>query len=174
MAQYFSGQHGQILIKPQDGVTPEKKTISEFQQVGSLRDWQMSMSMGVLDTTTMERTDRTLLHGVRSYNGSATMLYYRENDPTTTTSNVKRIIQNTFFQGDKDQTNPYASTFGKNPVPEYAVLKLRLHDGGTGDFDLECVCLITSFAIQCAVGDVVSASISFEGTGLPINMNMIA
>ena len=170
MAQYFSGQHGQILIKPQDGRTPEGIALSAFQPVGSLRDWQLSMQMNVLETTTMEKTDRTLLHGVRSYNGTATMLYYREDGNTS--SNVKRMIQNTFVQSTK--TNPYASDFGQNPTPEYAVLQLRLFDGGTGNFDLECVCFITSFSIQCAVGEVVSANIGFEGTGAPINMNMIA
>ena len=170
MAQYFSGQHGQILIKPQDQKTPEGTAITKFQDVGSLRDWQMSMQMNVLETTTMEKTDRTLLHGVRSYNGTATMLYYREDGNTS--SNVKRMIQNTFVQS--TQTNPYSSNFGQNPAPEYAVLQLRLFDGGTGNFDLECVCFITSFSIQCAVGEVVSANIGFEGTGAPINMNMIA
>ena len=169
MAQYFSGQHGQILIKPQDAVTPEGTALPAFQPVGSLRDWQLSMQMNVLETTTMEKTDRTLLHGVRSYNGTATMLYYRENGDTT--SNIKRMIQNTFVKSDTQ--TPYASDFGENPPPEYAVLKLRLVDGGTGEFDLECVCFITSFSIQCAVGEVVSASIGFEGHGAPIDLNMI-
>ena len=168
MAQYFSGQHGQIWIKANAGVAADGTSTPQIQQVGSLRDWQLSMQMNVLETTTMESTDRTLLHGVRSYNGSATMLYYRENGNTT--SNVKRMIQNTFVES--TNTNPVLSNFGKNSQPTIAVLKLRLFDSNS--YDLDCMCFITSFSIQCAVGEVVSANIGFEGTGAPTELNMIA
>ena len=70
MAEYFSGQHGQIYIKANDGQAADGTNTPSLQQVGSLRDWQLSMQMSVLDTTTLGKTDRTLLHGVRSYNGT--------------------------------------------------------------------------------------------------------
>ena len=167
MAQYFSGQHGQIYIKANRGTAADGTSTPSIQQVGSLRDWQLSMQMSTLEITTMEQTDRTLLHGVRSYNGSATMLFYKENGNTT--SNVKRMIQNTFVQN--QSIDPELQNFGQNNEPVIAFLKLRLYD--TTELDIDCMCWITSFSIQCAVGEVVSANIGFEGTGAPTNLNMI-
>lgn len=162
MGQYFSGQHGQIFIDADNSGSPTTK-------VASLRNWQLSMALNVLDSTTMQSTDRTLVHGVRSYTGSASMLYYNDNG----TNNVSSIIQNSFFAAKSSNTDPTSSTFGQNTEPELVLLRLRLAEG-TSTYDIDCHCFITSFSITCSVGEVVSADISFEGTGLPVNMGMVA
>ena len=107
-----------------------------------------------------------MIHGIRSYTGSATMLYYQE-----ATSNVRRIISPSFW-GKNTRTDYTLANFGQNTEPEEAALKLRLNDGGAVK-EINCICFITSFSISCSVGEVVSAEINFEGTGLPTNMNMI-
>ena len=94
---YFSGQHGQIYVKPES-------SNSSLMQVGSLKNWSLNMQLAVLDTTALGSTDRTLINGVRSYTGSASMLYYQEDS-----SNVRRIIQTSFFASSK--TDPDAADF---------------------------------------------------------------
>lgn len=155
---YLSGKHGQLFVKPassSNAPTP----------VGSLRSWQISQQMNVLDTTTLGATDRTLTDGIRSYTGSATLLYYTES-----TSNVKLMISNSFFVATK--TNRTADDFGHNSSAQQALLRLRLDDGGQGTKDIDCICYITGFSISCTVGEVVTAEINFEGTGLPVAYSM--
>ena len=155
---YFSGKHGKIFIK-------SASSSGNAQPVGSLRNWQLSQQMAVLDTTTLGATDRTLIAGPRSYSGSASMLYYSES-----TSNVKLMVQNSFPESSK--TNNNGDDFGQNNEANQVFLRLRLDDGSRTPKDIECYCFITSFSISCTVGEVVTAEISFEGTGLPTKYDM--
>ena len=121
--------------------------------------------MPVLDTTCLEDTDRTILHGVRSFSGTSSLLYYQEAD-----SNLRRMTD-TFVYGKNLQTDYRSKNFGQNAQPEYANIILRLWDGTNRD--IAFTCLITNFTISCAVGEVVTADISFEGHGLPPTMSLI-
>jgi len=154
---FYSGQHGRIFIKPAGS--------GADAPVGSLRNWSLNMQLAVLDTTTMAATDRTIIAGPRSYTGAAQMLYYRE-----ATSNVRSAI-NQSFRG-ASRTDIDDADFGENFVPGKVRLKLNLNDGGFSG-DITCICFITNFSISCAVGEVVTADISFEGSGLPQDMGMI-
>ena len=60
--------------------------------------------------------------------------------------------------------------FGQNYEPDMVQLILRLWDGATHDVNV--FAYITNFSVTCAVGEVVSASISFEGHGAPYEMDM--
>jgi len=158
MGQFYSGQHGQLLIKPSADSGLEQK-------VGNLKNWNITFQQSVLDTTCLEDTDRTILHGVRSFSGSSSLLYYQE-----TASNLFKMT-NTFVTGKSARTDYRLSNFGQNFEPEYANVILRLFDGNNRDIGFTC--LITNFAISCTVGEVVQADISFEGHGLPPTMTMI-
>ena len=157
MAQFYSGQHGQLYIKPSASGTMTK--------VGNLKDWSITFQMPVLETTCLEDTDRTIIHGVRSFNGSSSLLYYQENN-----SNV-RLLTSQFIYGKQSQTDYTSKNFGQNLEPEKSNMIIRLFDGTSRDFNFTC--LITNFEISCAVGEVVSASINFEGHGLPPTMSLI-
>ena len=155
---YFSGQNGQLFIQPAG--------TGSLQDVGSLRNWTLNCQMPVLDTTTMCDTDRTILPGVRSFTGQATLLYYAEKS-----SNVRLMTQD-FVYGKKTSSVGYQSdTFGKNAAPNASYITLRLWDGKTRD--IKFYCYITSFNISCAVGEVVSSEIAWEGHGIIDNMGMI-
>jgi len=155
---YYSGKHGNIFIK-------SASDSGSAQAVGSLRNWSLSQQMAVLDTTTLGATDRTIIAGPRSYTGSASMLYYSDSK-----SNVELMVENTFPAS--SQSNNNGDTFGHNNEANQVFLRLRLGDGGSSPKDIECYCYITSFSVSCTVGEVVTAEISFEGTGLPTKYDM--
>lgn len=157
MGQFYSGQHGQLYIKP--------STSGSQQKVGSLKNWSISFTQSTLETSCLEDTDRTILPGMRSFSGSSSLLYYQE-----ASSNLRLMTQD-FIYGKSRQSNPASKSFGQNATPNYSTMILRLFDGANRDF--EYTCLMTNFTISCAVGEVVTAEFSFEGHGLPPVMSLI-
>ncbi len=157
MGQYFSGQHGRIFASAAGAGTANP--------IGSIRSWSINQTMNVLETTTMGATDRTVIPGVRSYTGSATLIYYQENN-----SNVKLIANQSFM---KNGTNDYNSdTYGANAKPTLSYMILRCTDG-SNNYDLQCYVYITGLSMTCTVGEVVTAEITFEGHGLPYRNNLV-
>ena len=155
---FYSGQHGQLYIKSAGS--------GNLAQVGNLKNWSINFAMSVLDTTTMGDTDRTLLHGVRSFSGQSSLLYYQENN-----SNV-RLMTKDLIYGKSSSGSSYSNKgFGKNDEPELSNIVLRLWDGNTRD--LNVVAFVTGFTMSCAVGEVVTAEFTFEGHGAPTDMDMI-
>ena len=63
MSGFYSGKEGELLI---DGT-----------KVAKVRSWSFSMNQAVLETISLEDTDRTIIHGTRSYTGSASVYYYQ-------------------------------------------------------------------------------------------------
>ena len=155
---YLSGQHGQLWHK----AAAEN---GDPSQIGALRSWSLSSQMNVLDTTTMDKTDRTLIHGVRSFSGSATLLYYPQNNVV---SNLNRLINNSFKESNQGRNQFASRDFGRNDEPVATYIILRLFDGNP--YDLELDVFITSFSVSVAVGEVVSADIGFEGIGAPLSL----
>jgi len=157
MGQFYSGQHGQLYIKP--------SSAGSQQKVGNLKNWSITFSMPTIETTCLEDTDRTIMHGVRSFNGTSSLLYYQE-----ASSNLRLMTQD-FMYGKSLQSDYRSKNFGQNAEPNYSNMILRLFDGSNRDF--EFTCLITNFTISCTVGEVVTAEMSFEGHGLPPTMDLI-
>ncbi len=63
MACFYSGKEGELFI---DGT-----------KVAKVRSWSFNMNQAVLETVSLEDTDRTIIHGTRSYTGSASVYYYQ-------------------------------------------------------------------------------------------------
>ena len=151
---FMSGQHGKLYAKPLNS--------GSQTEIGRLTNWSMTLQQSVLDTTTLQDTDRTIINGVRSYSGQATMFYYNENNSNVSTLTDKFIATGGQGVGNVD--------FGRNTPPEYMVLKLRL--AGDTNRDIDLVVQISSFSITCSTGEVVTAEIGFEGTGAPSSFNL--
>ena len=114
----------------------------------------------------MGATDRTVINGVRSYTGSASLYYYQESS-----SNVRLLTQSTFnvFNGGEDVTS---DTYGENTKPVLSYLTLGTYDGSKA-YDMHLYAYITGLTITCAVGEVLSADITFEGHGAPGKQELI-
>ena len=146
MAGFYSGKEGQLFI---DGT-----------QVAKVRSWSFNMNQAVLETVSLEDTDRTIIHGTRSYTGSASVYYYQETAGGGA-GQLSTLINNIIKTG---------STSGGDGTADEAtavLFTLRIKDGSTLGRVLTFQAIPTSFAITSAVGEVTAADISFEVNGAP-------
>ena len=148
MAGFYSGKEGELLI---DGT-----------KVAKVRSWSFSMNQAVLETVSLEDTDRTIIHGIRSYTGSASVYYYQQTagsgagQLSTLINNIIKTSSTTASYGD-----------GVNDESTAMVFTLRIKDGSTLGRLLTFQAMPTSFNITNAVGEVTAAEISFEVNGAP-------
>jgi|TARA_R100000455_G_scaffold14806_1_gene7116 hypothetical protein len=146
MSGFYSGKEGELFI---DGT-----------KVAKVRSWSFSMNQAVLETVSLEDTDRTIIHGTRSYTGSASVYYYQETAGGGA-GQLSTLINNIIRTG---------STSGGDGTTDEAtavLFTLRIKDGSTLGRVLTFQAIPTSFAITSAVGEVTAADISFEVNGAP-------
>jgi len=149
---FFSGSQGQLLI---DGVAAAR-----------VSGWSMSSSLGLLDTTSLEDTDRTTAPGVRSTTGSCTLFYYAPN-PGETSRNDASVLINKLVKSKLASQQP-----GQASESESVTLRLRVKDGSTTGKFIEVNAYLTSVELRMAVGEVLSASVAWEANGAPVEVNL--
>ena len=148
MAGFYSGKEGELLI---DGT-----------KVAKVRSWSFSMNQAVLETVSLEDTDRTIIHGTRSYTGSASVYYYQETaggGAGQLTTLINNMIKQAIIGGDGTNAESLGMDF-----------KLRIKDGSTAGRFIEFRAIPTSLAMTSAVGEVIAADISFEANGAPTDL----
>ena len=148
MAGFYSGKEGELLI---DGT-----------KVAKVRSFSFSFNQAVLETVSLEDTDRTIIHGTRSYTGSASVYYYQDvagGGAGQLSTLISIIIKTGSSAGDGANAESTAMTF-----------KLRIKDGSTAGRFIEFQAIPTSFSITSAVGEVTAADISFEVNGAPTGL----
>ena len=134
MAKFFTGRDGRLLL---GSATLVKVTT-----------WSLQADLETLETTTLGDAHRSYVPGVQSFSGSATLLYYVDDDNTNDASSLLRKLVKTTGVTTSDAVS----------------LTLRLTDGAVNN-DVTLNAYITSAAIAPAVGEVVSAQITFQATG---------
>ena len=148
MSGFYSGKEGELLI---DGT-----------KVAKVRSWSFSMNQAVLETVSLEDTDRTIIHGTRSYTGSASVYYYQAAVGVASgqlSTLINNIIKTGSGAGDGSNADSTAMTF-----------KLRIRDGSTNGRFIEFQAIPTSFSMTSSVGEVTAADISFEVNGAPTGL----
>ena len=148
MSGFYSGKEGELLI---DGT-----------KVAKVRSWSFSMNQAVLETVSLEDTDRTIIHGTRSYTGSASVYYYQA-AVGVASGQLSTLINNIIKTGS-------GAGDGKNAESTAMTFKLRIKDGSTNGRFIEFEAIPTSFSITSAVGEVTAADISFEVNGAPTGL----
>ena len=148
MSGFYSGKEGELLI---DGT-----------KVAKVRSWSFSMNQAVLETVSLEDTDRTIIHGTRSYTGSASVYYYQA-AVGVASGQLSTLITNIIRTGN-------SAGEGKNAESTAMTFKLRIKDGSTNGRFIEFEAIPTSFSITSAVGEVTAADISFEVNGAPTGL----
>jgi hypothetical protein len=134
MAQVFTGRDGRLLV---DDTEQAKVT-----------NWSLTGSLEVLETTTLGDSERSYTPGVQEFSGTATLLYYVDDEGTNDASTLlKKVLK----------TGAVAST-------DTVTLKLRLVQGNANK-DVELTAYITSVTYGASVGEVSTAQISFQATG---------
>lgn len=134
MAKIYTGKDGRLLL---DGIEQVKVT-----------NWTLSGSLEMLETTSLGESQRTYAPGVQEFNGSATLLYYKDAAGRNDAGTALRKIIKTDGVSDGDTVT----------------IRLRLVDGDTTN-DVALTSYITSVSIGASVGEISSAQISFQATG---------
>lgn len=155
---YFSGQNGKLQISGSVG--------APYYNVGSLKSWSYTTQQQTLDTTCLQDIDKTIIHGVRSTTGQASLLYYEE--AGSNDSNI-RLLGGGLCKEGRVSSDPIGPGVGTTaPVPQPVLIQLVLPGGRSNSQFARTVGMwayVTSFAMTCAVGEVVSADISWEAIG---------
>ena len=136
MAKVYSGRDGVMQLA---GTTLAKVV-----------NFQVSSNLETLETTTLGDGVRSYSPGVTGYSGSATLLYYKDDNSAINTTNLLNKIYKTGTSG-----------VGSSDTVE---LTFRWVDG-TDNNDIKLTAYITSASIGAATGDIVRAEIAFQGTG---------
>jgi len=146
---FYSGKDGQLFI---DG-----------SQAAKVQSWSFSSSQAVLETTSLEDTDRTIVAGVRSYSGSARLFYYQASagsggDVTTLINSCIKplIVGNGNANADSSPVN----------------LKLKIQDGSANGRFITFTAYLTGISMNTAVGEVLSADVSWEADGAPTEVSI--
>ena len=148
MSGFYSGQDGELFVNN--------------NKAAKVRSWSFSFNQAVLETVSLEDTDRTIIHGTRSYTGSASVYYYQDvagGGAGQLSTLISNIIKTGSSAGDGANAESTAMTF-----------KLRIKDGSTAGRFIEFQAIPTSFGITSAVGEVTAADISFEVNGAPTGL----
>lgn len=143
---FYSGKDGRLLI---DGTAAAK-----------VRNWSYQASMQTLETTTLGDLDRTITNGIRSHSGACSLFYYAT-DPNNTSTNSASVLVNKLIKAAAD---------GQGAESQEVTLRLKIDDGTANGKYIEGKCLLTSASMQMAVGEVLSAEVSFEFVGAPREM----
>jgi len=136
MAKVYSGRDGVLQV----GGTTLAKVVN----------FQLSANLETLETTTLNEHIRVYVPGVVGYSGSATLLYYKEDDGTFNTTSILSKLYKTGIDGVSSS--------------DTVELTFRWVDG-TDNNDIKLTAYITSASIGAATGDIVRAEIAFQGTG---------
>ncbi len=133
MAKVYTGRDGALQL----GGTTLAKVVN----------FQLSSNLETLETTTLNEHIRVYVPGVVGYSGSATLLYYKEDDGTFNTTNILNKLYKTGNEGVSSS--------------DTVELTFRWIDG-TDNNDIKLNAYITSATIGAATGDVVRAEIAFK------------
>ena len=143
----YTGQHGRLFH--------EKNASGEggsLQEAAKVKNWQINMTQSMLEVTKLGDSWTDRLGGLKSITGTCELIYYRDDGKDGTPSE----LFDRFFQ---------QTTKAKN----YKLL-FRLQQDGVNS-DLSFRGLISSYTMNCTVGEVVSVQVTFESDGEPVKSN---
>jgi len=162
---YYSGLDGEMYLRESGNWT----------KLGKVRNWSFSQSQQVLETTALGDTDRTLVDGVRSLSGSCSLFYYHENE---TEGSVGRLLQKIVKPWDRtvNPDDPGSVDLGETIRSQKATFKLAIDRDRSGNIPGEgnlerylwVQAYITNITMTMAVGEVLSADLTFESDGAAV------
>lgn len=136
MGKIYTGRDGYLLV---DGLT-----------VAKVVSFSVQANLETLETTTLHEHLRTYAPGVTGYSGTASLLYYKEDDGDRNTASTANLLFKT----------------GTSGVSEDDTVDLRFRwKDGDDENDIRLNAYVTSVSMGAATGEIVRAEISFQGTG---------
>ena len=148
MSGFYSGQDGRLIVND--------------STVAKVRSWSFTANQAVLETSSLEDTDRTLIPGIRSVTGSCSLYYYQETAGGTTDTGT--LLSNLITANSGSGGEQGGGT--KSTVK----FELKVLDGNN-DRSITFYAYITSLSMTNSVGEVLSADVSFEVNGAVTGLN---
>ena len=150
MSKFYSGQDGKLFVDNESASIDDAS-----DQVAKVRSWSFTINTAVLETVSLGDHDRTVIPGLTSLTGSASIYYYADSAAASHNSGVlsSKVI---------DTILPRV---GNQPTSEERQ-KVRMRLEVDHFHKIDIVAVITSFSMTNAVGEVMAADISFEGDGI--------
>ena len=136
MAKVYTGRDGVMQL----GGTTLAKVVN----------FSLSANLETLETTTLNENIRSYTPGISGYSGSATLLYYKDNNNAINTTDLLNKLYKTGTAGVSSS--------------DTVELTFRWVDG-TDNNDIKLTAYITSANIGASTGEIVRAEIAFQGTG---------
>ena len=136
MAKVYSGRDGVMQLA---GTTLAKVV-----------NFSLSANLETLETTTLSENIRSYTPGISGYSGSATLLYYKDDDGDINTTDLLNKLYKTGTTGVSSS--------------DTVELTFRWVDGADNN-DIKLTAYITSANIGASTGEIVRAEIAFQGTG---------
>jgi hypothetical protein len=131
---FYSGLNGQLYLNG--------------SKIGKVQNWSLNASQAVLETTSLEDTDRTLINGVRSMSGSCRVFYHSDGNASDFINNIIKSGASGAEDGVAIQSEP---------------VLFKLHVDSTKY--IEVYAWITGASMSMSVGEVFSVDVTFEVTG---------
>ena len=113
-------------------------------------NFALSANLETLETTTLSENIRSYTPGISGYSGSATLLYYKDDDGDINTTDLLNKLYKTGTTGVSSS--------------DTVELTFRWVDGSDNN-DIKLTAYITSANIGASTGEIVRAEIAFQGTG---------
>ncbi len=156
MSKFYSGQDGQLFVNN------ENETIQATDQIAKVRSWSFTINTSVLETVSLGDFDRTIIPGITSTTGSASIYYYASPNNPRNANSPNELLSDQIIQ----KLLPRSSSNSSIPSSELRPkVKFRLGVDAKHYIDIKGV--ITSFSMTNSVGEVMAADISFEADGIP-------
>ena len=144
---YYSGQDGFLEV--------------DDQNVATVTSWSFTASQETLDVTTLGDHDRNLVGGVRSISGSASISWYSDS------TNAAENTQAATLLGKLVKTSTAADS-GSDTV----AITLGIKNHSAEQKKIKMTVILTSIAMTSSQGEVFSAEVSFEATGVPTDFTL--
>ena len=147
MANFYSGKDGSLKV--------------DTVEIAKLQSWDFTMSMAVIESTSMGDTDRILHNGLRSYSGSARAYYYT--DTAGGDSKLNKVLTAAIKESEGT-----AGGDGDNTESTEVTIECILKDGSSPR-SIVFSAWITSVGMSSSVGEVSSVDFSWEANGAPLS-----
>jgi len=149
MSGFYSGQDGRLLVSD--------------STVAKVRSWSFTANQAVLETSSLEDTDRTLIPGIRSVTGSCSLYYYQATAGETTDTGT--------LLGNIISANSGSGGEQGGGTKDTVQFELKILDGNNNR-RITFYAYITSLSMTSSVGEVLSADVSFEVNGAVTGLNL--
>ena len=161
---YSSGTTGYLYVK--------LATENTWVKGAAVKNWSLVTAQSVLDTTTLEDTDRTLTNGLRTTSGTCSLFYYQPTAGNNTGNTASWLVHELLKQR---SAGAIAGVAQESQLVDFRLGNADGRTGGAGDpaeggHFIEVSAYLTGAQIRMGVGEVYSADVTFDVQGAPTQM----